>query len=358
MNKYQIVKSWLLNNIEVGNIRPGDKLPSESELMQQFSVSRNAVRQAVNLLIKDKYVESRRGIGTFCLKRSLSNSMLVGLISLRMTSYIFPKIIEGCSKALRRNGYELLIHQSHYNLEEEHKILEDLRNREVDGIIITPVSNNGAKTNAELLHSIEAQGIPVVLLDNEYKNERFSSIILNDYSAGYSAAEHLYNMGHRQIGVLYSKNYRPKVIRKDGVLNFLQEKNIPIKDEWLIGIEGQTSAIHTYRQIREIFKTGAPMPTAMICSSDDESLMFIYQAKKHGLKIPNDISIISFDNSDIAKYSDPRLTSMNHPSEYMGELAVSRLLEKIYRNDLSLNSRTVVDSLLIKRNSVLQCKIS
>lgn len=342
----------MLSNIENGNIPPGERLPSESELMKRFEVSRNSIRQAINGLISEKYLYSRQGIGTFCLKRSSSKSMLIALISLRLNSYIFPKIINGCDRVLSSNGYQLLINQSRYNLDEERKILEDLKSKQVDGIIITPVSNHGEKNNADLIRSMEAQGIPIVLLDNEYKDYNFSSVLLNDYEAGKLAAEYLISQGHKKIGVLFSENYTPKVNRKNGVASYLKEFGLPVLTDWIIGIEGQTSGYHTYRQIRRIFDRKKELPTAMVCSSDDESLIFMHHAEKRGIKIPDDISIISFDNSEIAKHTHPRLTSMNHPSEYLGKLAVYRLLEKINHQDIKMNSKTLVESYLIKRDSV------
>jgi DNA-binding LacI/PurR family transcriptional regulator len=90
----------------------------------------------------------------------------------------------------------------------------------------------------------------------------------------------------------------------------------------------------------------------MICSSDDEAIMLMYQARHHGIRIPEDLSIVSFDNSDLSKVSRPRLTSVDHPSEYMGELAATMLLNQMQRKELPLHTRTVIESKLINRDSV------
>jgi len=352
MKKYQIVMSWLLKKIENGSITPGEKLPSESQLIERFNVSRNAIRQAINELIKQGFVESRQGQGTFCIRQTRQKTMVVGIICLRVTSYIFPQIIEGCNRTLHSKGYHLLFNESRYDLAAESQILHSLRQQGVDGIIITPVQYDGKATNSKILTELEKQGIPVVLLDNEYPDYSFSSVVLDDVGAGMKAAEFLWKRGHRDIGMLYSLNYRPKILRYNGVMQFLQSKNITVNKDWLIGIEGQFSAAHTYRQVRTHFKKHAKIPTAMICSSDDEAIMFIHQVRKHGLKVPDDVSVISFDNSNVAQVSHPRLTSLNHPSEYMGKLAADLLLQRINNTNPSLQNHTVIESAVIERDSV------
>jgi GntR family transcriptional regulator of arabinose operon len=352
VKKYETVKAWIKSNIDSGLIVPGEKLPSETELMARFGVSRNAVRQAINELGSEKLVESKHGIGTFCLRRIQGKTMMIGLVCFRSSSYIFPKIIHGCNKVVQKNGYHLVLNESWYDINNERNILLALSSNKVDGIIITPIQSDTDKNNGELLRKIEESGIPVVLLDNRYPDHSFTNVVLDDYQAGIEAARYLWNCGHRSIGILYSFNYRPKLQRKEGALRFLAEQRTPGSEENIIGIEGQSSAKKTYGQIRDIFRKRTDYPTAFICSGDDEALMFMYVAQKHGIRVPEDISIVSFDNSEMARYSHPRLTSMNHPSEYMGELAATLLLNKIYHPEIVFNSQTVISSQLVKRDSV------
>lgn len=352
MKKYERVMAWVKDNIESGLLSPGDKLPSEPELMQRFSVSRNSVRQAINELAKEKLVESRHGIGTFCLRRGQGKSMLIGLVCLRITSYIFPRIIQGCNRVVQKNGYSLLMNESWYDLAHERTILAGLRDKGVDGIIITPVEGEEGENNAALIKEIEGQGTAVVLLDNEFPDYNLSSVVIDDLQAGRAAAKLLWDMGHRQIGVLYSTNYRPKILRKRGVLEFLGERQVSPPNQWVVGIEGQISPFRTYGQIRDFFRGNDALPTAIVCSSDDEALMFIRQAQRKGLRIPDDISVVSFDNSDLSRFSHPRLTTMDHPSEYMGELAATLLLDRIHHPEMSVQSRNVIRSAPVNRDSV------
>jgi len=352
MKKYETVMTFLRSRIESGSIVPGEKLPSESELMAQFSISRNAVRQAINELIKERLVESQRGVGTFCVKRTRGSSMLIGMVAFRISSYIFPRLVSGCNHSLQREGYTLLLNESYYNVAQERAALVNMRNRGVDGIVITPVQEEGKPGNADLLEDFEAEGIPVVLLDSEYPGHDFTSIVIDEAAAGRRAAEYLWERGHRDIGLIYSANYQPKVLRKEGILEFLSGAGLSIREEWLVGIHGQTSSFGTYGQIRELFKSKKRPPTAVICSSDDEAFMFLRQARRNRIRIPEDVSLIAFDNSDLARYSFPRLTSLDHPSEYMGELAAKLILDRIYHPEIRSRTRTVIDTTIMSRDSV------
>ena len=352
MKKYQIVSSWIGAGIESGRILPGDKLPSESELIRRFGVSRNSVRQAINELALEGLVETHQGMGTFCTKNSAQRTMNVALVCLRIGSYIFPRIIQGCNRVLQKNGYTLQLNESWYDLAEEKRVLLGLQRKGVDGLILIPVNDGRFATNASLVRALEAGGLAVVLLDNEYAGYDFTSVVLEDFAGGVAGARHLWSVGHREIGVLYSSNYRPKILRKDGVLHFLSSHGADVRDEWIVGIDGQSSPFKTYGQIRALFRQGISLPTAVICSSDDEAIMLMYQARQHGIRVPADLSIVSFDNSHLSKVSQPRLTSVDHPSEYMGELAATMLLNQLRRRQAPVHTRTVIESQLIKRDSV------
>ncbi len=355
MKKYEIVMDWLNKQIEAGDLEDGDKIPSESELMLQFNVSRNVVRQAANELIKNGLIESRQGVGYFICKTVKNESSEISFICFRSSSYIFPDILHGANTVIQKNGYHMLFHESLYDIEIEKEILVKMLKKGVAGVILTPVQGPNDKNNAEIVQAFELKGIPVVLLDSVFPGYDFCSVQLADETSGYTAAKHLYDNGHRNIAMIYSKNYYPKVDRLNGVRKLLTEMGIPVIEENFYGIEGQGSLRKTYRQIEEAvesFKKMPSTPTAIICSSDDEAEILLHLLKKKKIAVPDDVSIISFDNSDISKNSIPPLTTMAHPSEFMGETVANTLINRILNPQISNKTHTYINSHIIKRDSV------
>jgi len=354
VKKYERVERWIRGAIGEGRISPGEKLPSESQLCQQFGVSRNAVRQAIRNLAHEGWVESIKGVGTFCRLR-VSDSRLstnIGFVDFFTSSYIFPEIIRGCDHVLYKRGFHLLLNQSEYDLEKERNILLNLRRKRVDGIIIAPVYDGGERSNADLLQEFQDEGIPVVLIDSYFPNRDFGMVALDDRLGGREAVSFLWEKGHRRIGLFYQEDYYVKVLRKQGVEEFLREKGAPIRREWLVAFKGQGPTGEAPEAAERFFAAAHELPTAFVCSNDEDALHLMRAAERHRLKIPDDLSVVGFDNSNIAQLDKIALTSVHHPSFLMGENATNILLDEILHPELRFVTRTVVTPALVERSSV------
>jgi GntR family transcriptional regulator of arabinose operon len=356
LKKYELVMQWVKNSISDGQLTPGDKLPSETELISKFNISRNSIRQAINTLIREEIVESRKGIGTFILRKNSRKSYDIGFVCYQMSSYIFPKIISGCNKIIQKNGYNLIINESFYDVDIERQILNNLLNKNVEGLILIPMETREGRNNSDLLKVFEEKNIPVILLDNYFPEQAFATIALDDFNAGRKAAEFLWEKNHRNIGVIYSSDYYPKRQRLKGILSYFNERSFPIEAENIIELENQGSGIKNYRKIKSSIQYKSTYPTAFVCSSDDEAVILMHCARKLGFDIPKNLSVISFDNSDISNFSNPRLTTLNHPSAYMGELAANLLLSWLNYPEIKMNSKTLINSYVVNRESVLKLK--
>ncbi|HET6484821.1 MAG TPA: substrate-binding domain-containing protein, partial [Spirochaetia bacterium] len=328
MRKRQQVETWIRGRIDDGALVPGEKLPSESQLCEQFGVSRNVVRQAIACLSHEGLVESTRGIGTFCKARlpASVSSTNVGLVEFFVNSYVYPEIFRGCYNTLSRRGFAVLVNQSEYNLEQERAILLGLRKNKVGGIIITPIYGAGDRSNAPLLEEMQAEGTAIVLCDDYYPGRSFSSVTLDYQACGEVAATHLWKHGHRKIGVFYQKDFLVKVTRMKGVLDFLGRMEAPVRPPWIVGFNGQGPNGQASITAEHFLKTAKELPTAVVCGNDEDALRLIEAAERRGLEIPRDLSVVGFDNSPIAQMEKVSLTSVDHPSYQIGERAASILL--------------------------------
>jgi GntR family transcriptional regulator of arabinose operon len=353
-SKHRQIREWIRESIESGRFRPGDKLPSEAELCRRFQVSRNSVRQAISYLVNDGWLESRKGIGTFCLLKTRRLSRDIGLICFYSGSYIFPRISRGCDRIAHSQGFHILLNQSEYDCDKEREILLKLQKRGVDGIIIEPYYGGEGRSNAALLREMEDSGIPVVLVDNYFPEQDFTRIAMDDRQGGRLAAEYLYDRGHRRIGILADKSYYPKTIRKQGALSVLAERGVAVAPEWVLDFEGPVSSGRAFEVVDAYFSQARDLPTAFICTSDEESMEIYKAAEKRGLGIPADISVVSFDNSNLAELPGISLTSVNHPGQYMGELAARILLEKIIYPEVACRTTSLIQPRLVERSSVAE----
>ncbi|WP_455381528.1 GntR family transcriptional regulator [Salinispira pacifica] len=354
MTKYERVETWIRDRIVGGDLLPGEKLPSEKQLSQQFGMSRNAVRQALHNLAHEGLVETLKGIGTFCrspvAKSKLHNT--IGFVCFFSGSYIFPDILRGCDHVLYRRGFHVLLNQSEYDARKERQILEALRRRGVDGILLEPVYGGAGSENADLLADFERSGIPVVLIDGCLPDYDFSCVSLDDAAGGYRAAQHLWERGHRRIGGFYQEDYVVKVARMDGVRRFLREQGVEPDPRWFAGFKGQGPSSEAEKAAAGFLDGGAPRPTALVCGNDEEALVLIRRAESLGLQVPDDLSIVGFDNSNIAQLDRVSLTSVDHPSFMMGEMATNILLERVFHPEQRFVTRTVLTPELVERRSV------
>jgi GntR family transcriptional regulator of arabinose operon len=354
MKKHKVIEMWIRNRIEEGVLVPGDRLPSESALCAQFGFSRNAVRMAIQNLVEEGRVESIKGVGTFCRAKLPSSpfSANIGVVEFFIGSYIYPEIIRGCYNTLSRKGFSLLVNQSEYNVEQERSILQELRRKKVGGIIIAPIYGAGDRSNAMLLEEIQQEGTPVVLCDDYFPGRDFSSVTLDYYACGERAAAHLWERGHRRIGIFYQKDFIVKANRMKGVLDFLGRNEAPIRAGWIVGFNGQGPMSEAAAAAERFFKGAKELPSAFVCGNDEDALRLIEVAERHGIRVPDDLSVVGFDNSDIAQLEKISLTSVDHPSFDIGEKAANILLDKILHPEVRFVTRTIITPTLVERSSV------
>jgi GntR family transcriptional regulator of arabinose operon len=350
--KQQQIRQWVLDAIRSGQIIPGDKLPSESELCSKLGASRGSVRQAITALVNEGWLRSQKGVGTFCIMKDRRLTMDIGLICYHSGSYIFPRIARGCDQIAHRRGFHILLNQSDYDITREREILTKLRKRGVDGIVIEPIFDGSSPSNVDLLEEIEAEGVPVVLLDNYFPDRGFTRIAMDDAAGGRLVASHLWDKGHRSIGVAYGSGYLPKQLRRDGAAQFLKEAGAGIRADWIVECEEPVSSGRAFATLDAFLSRGSDLPTAMICTSDEEAVELYKAAQNRGKRIPDDLSVISFDNSSLAELPGISLTSVDHPGQYMGELATQVLLERVLNPGIACQTTSLISPRLIERGSV------
>jgi LacI family transcriptional regulator len=273
-------------------------------------------------------------------------SFLVGLIYDNPNAPYVINIQEGALAALRRVGYELVVHPCDRNGE---GFLTDIKNlvqrQKLDGVILLPpLSENQAL--AELLRSLECQYMRVL---SAPLDEPQNLILSMDRQSAAEVAEHLAKLGHTRIAMVVGpQNYRSSHERLAGFSNALADRGLTLAPQYIA--EGAYT-FESGAACAELLLSQTPRPTAIFAGNDETAAGVYRTAYLRGLKIPDDLTVIGFDDSPLASRLCPSLTTMRQPIRDMGRLAAEKLVAKIARIEGPTIAATTVFPHLVVRES-------
>jgi LacI family transcriptional regulator len=250
-------------------------------------------------------------------------SMTIGLVIPTITNSIYASSTQAIQRLAQRAGYSVILVVSDFDPELETQLIRRLVERRVDGMILT-----GGERDEAVFRMLERQAIPYVLTWRLAPTSNRPCVSFDNYAAGRLAMDHLIALGHRRIGLICGRsdvNDRAKE-RRRAFEDSLNEIGIAPDPELIFErdfefIEGGT-AMHRMLEASE-------PPTAVFAANDIQAIGAISQCRDAGLRVPEDISIIGFDDLPIARFSAPKLTTVHVPASAMGRLAATRLLQLI-----------------------------
>ncbi|WP_046173606.1 LacI family DNA-binding transcriptional regulator [Domibacillus indicus] len=233
----------------------------------------------------------------------------------------FAQLIKGISHEALTYSYKSLIFQTFYNQAVELELMELLRNKEVDGIILGALENEW-----ELIEPFLKYG--PILLCNEYHPSADIPIIgYDEFEAASKAVSYLIEKGHQKIGFCYDHSYsEAQRQRKAGYRKALLAHKLPHKKEWLFGKAFDIE--DGFRIFNEIYKL-KEKPTALFTGSDQVAAGIIKKAVSSGYKIPEDLAVIGYDNQLICQVSAPAITTIDIPIMELGQQAARILIQSI-----------------------------
>ncbi|MDI3548808.1 MAG: GntR family transcriptional regulator, arabinose operon transcriptional repressor [Halanaerobiales bacterium] len=355
--KYLALKKKIENLINQGKVEPDNKLPTENELAKRYGVSRHTVRKALNLLEQEGLLYKKQGVGTFYSENSKKPTKNIGFISISLYDYIFVDILNGADNVLHRNGYQILLGNSQDNQAREREILESFLKKNVDGLILDPAKGAYNYPNLGLLERFVEKQIPVVILDTRFENERFNYVTVDDVQGGYLATDYLIRNGHRNIGIIYKAMHKPAINRFQGYKKALEDNNIPVLNDFVKQYyisefenpeEFEEEVAHLTRELMQ----SREKPTAIFCFNDQIAILVKEILSDLNYRVPQDISLIGYDDSKLVKLQNISITSIAHPKKKAGEKAARIILEKIQEKNNQFNEDVVFEPRLIKRGSV------
>lgn len=351
MPKYLALTQWINEQISQGELRIGDKLMSENELRKKFAVSRQTVRQAASILENEGILERRRGSGTYIAAIQPTRqrqTMQVGVITTYLDDYIFPGIIKGIEQVLTQYGYNMQIAITYNKAENEMRILEKILSQDVDGLIIEPTKSGLPNLNSRLYEKLQSRRIPVVFINGYYQNNLYPYIAMDDMACGRSAADYLLQKGHTKIAGLFKLDDIQGHLRYAGASETLQHQDILLSEDNIVWYTTEDLKDELNGSFAERVLERIKGCTAVICYNDQIAARIIKILAVNNIQVPDDISLISFDNSDLG-VSVP-LTTFVHPKEELGKTAAKNILRLIKKENFDANYK--FPPLLIEGNSV------
>lgn len=334
---------------------PESKLPSESELIQKYDVSRYTARKVLEQLEKEDLIYKHQGKGCFVRSQALpapnfTTSKQLLLIASRAEHFYFLKSINGIEQALQNSGYTLTIKLSNYSPVVEAEQLKEAFQDNYAGILLFPSESAYIHTNHYLYRYIESRHIPCITLGNILPFVHIPSVVTDDYMGGKLAAEHFIKNGHTSFAALMNREEYSGCMRYAGFVEGLHCSNVPITSEDILWFgHSEKDSMFSPPQNKEILKL-AEKATAFFCFNDSAAVNLYQLLVREGYRIPDDISIIGYDDSYLCETNPVPLTSLHQDPQLAGYTAAKNLLQLI--EDPKFDCNKTFQPYLVERSSV------
>lgn len=281
------------------------------------------------------------------LRRQKTNT--IGVIVHELNSNFITSVLAGIEKVTTEAGYDLIIAHSSESFEKEAANASNLFHKRVDGLIASLAFNTKGLDHYK---AFDEKGIPVIFFDRVEEKSDSTKVIIDNYKCGYQATQHLVEQGCKRI-VLVTANLMRNVYaqRHKGYADALYDNNIPHnKDYVLIKDLSEQCGVEAALQILKM----KPLPDGAFVTNDFSAAVCMQTLKEHGVRIPEDIAIVGFNNDVIGKIVEPQLTTVNYPGIDMGEIAARNLINHLNGVSNIKHTQTIVirSGLVIRKSSL------
>jgi len=251
----------------------------------------------------------------------------IGLVITSIADPFLGDVVKGVEEVARAAGFSVLLSASHNNPEQEMAIIETLHRRRVDGILTT-----SSRITSEYEKRLSHVRVPTVLINSqaEFQDGLLHWVSVDDRAGAQLAVEHLLQLGHRAVGYL-SVSSRPRSNRQRllGYQSALMEANVPSHDAWIVIAPGDEASHEEdvavgQSSLSRLLDAGV---TAIFCYNDMVAIGVLMACQRQGIAVPQELSIVGFDDIRMASYVTPPLTTIHQPKVQLGRLAMQVLLD-------------------------------
>jgi DNA-binding LacI/PurR family transcriptional regulator len=271
----------------------------------------------------------------------------IGVIVPEIKQPFFASVINGIEELAYAAGYTIIVCQSNESYDRECVYARTLMSYRIAGLL---VSLSQTTRNLDHFKMLQRRDVPIVFFDRVSDDIHASKVVVDDYNGAFTAVDHLIKSGYRRIAHLAG----PKILsisknRLTGYKEALKQNNLLMSEDLVVyGGLDYTDGVVGFHKLLNL----EDLPDAVFAVNDPVATGAFVTIKEHGLKIPEDIALVGFSNTNISALLDPPLTTVEQPSYEIGKFAAQLLLEQIQNNDDAFVPKfKVLETQLIIRGS-------
>ncbi|MBM3420856.1 MAG: LacI family transcriptional regulator [Bacteroidetes bacterium] len=275
------------------------------------------------------------------------SSKTIGVIVPEIVHYFFSTAISGIDEYVNEKNYSMILCQSNEKWTNEVKNIQTLLASRVDGILVSV-----SKNTRDIKHfkNVIEKGIPLVFFDRAVDKLQTDSVVIDDEEGSYKAVKHLLRTGKKRvIHLAGNENLKLAAERKKGYLRAMREYRIEPPESDVIKCDTVEEVNILVPQILR----RTPPPDAFFTVNDLTAAQTLMIAKRSGFRIPEEIAVVGFTNSQISTLTDPGLTSVDQKGKEMGKEAARILIDRIENRNLPFQNRVIASELIIRGSSAI-----
>lgn len=310
----------------------GKQVLSIKDIARAASVSHSTVSRAlrnsplVNLQTAEKIrrIAKENNFRVSAVGRSLATGRThsIGIVVTTITDPFIAEVVTSVEETANARGFSVVLANSKGDADREMKVVQSIEERRVDGILV--LSSRVGSVYMPLLAEMK---IPIVLINSQHPGDFVYSLTIDNLEASQAAVRFLIQLGHRKIAYISDKfGLQSDTERLLGYRRSLEGSGLKFRPEFIVsGDADAEGGMHAMEQLLAL----TDIPTAVFCYNDMTALGALKAVRRGGLSVPEDISIVGFDDLTIASYTHPPLTTIRQPKQQMGRMATELLLNLI-----------------------------
>ncbi len=282
------------------------------------------------------------------IAQSLINkkTRIIGVIVPVIASPVFGRILTGMNDTAQQHNYQLMICQSNENAQLEAHLIRQLASFKIDGLLI---SVSGQTRDGQCFDILKKKEVPMILLDRVISGMEVTKIVVDGFHSSLLAVEHLIQSGCRRIAHLSGPSHLSISIgRLNGYLAALEKHGVAVNQKLIIPCENFESDAPA--AIRKLFST-KPYPDGIFSINDASAVTAIQFLKKKGIRVPEDVAVIGFNDDPICEIVEPSLSTVRLPCYEIGQRAVNMLVARINGQTIDPEIVTLKSKLIIRQSS-------